>query len=105
MLKELRSNTPATLGGSKVTMVKDYLSAESKEMATGEITKIDLPSANVLQFFLEDGSIISARPSGTEPKVKFYCSVNEVLENKADYDKVKGILDARLDLILADLGV
>jgi phosphoglucomutase len=105
MLKELRSNTPATLGGSKVTMVKDYLSAESKEMATGEITKIDLPFANVLQFFLEDGSIISARPSGTEPKVKFYCSVNEVLENKADYDKVKGILDARLDSILADLGV
>jgi phosphoglucomutase len=105
MLKELRSNTPATLGGSKVTMVKDYLSAESKEMVTGEITKIDLPSANVLQFFLEDGSIISARPSGTEPKVKFYCSVNEVLENKADYDKVKGILDARLDSILADLGV
>lgn len=105
MLKELRTNTPATLGGSKVTMVKDYLSSESKEMSTGEITAIDLPSANVLQFFLEDGSIISARPSGTEPKVKFYCSVNDALENKADYDKVKAVLDARLDAILTDLGV
>jgi phosphoglucomutase len=105
MLKSLRGNTPATLGGSKVTMVKDYLSSESKEMATSEITKIDLPSANVLQFFLEDGSIISARPSGTEPKVKFYCSVNTELADKADYDKVKVILDNRLDAILKDLGV
>lgn len=105
MLKALRSNTPTTLGGSTVTMVKDYANATSKDMATGEITAIDLPKENVLQFFLEDGSIISARPSGTEPKVKFYCSVNEPLENKADYDNVKAILDARLDAILKDLGV
>lgn len=105
MLKALRSNTPTTLGGSTVTMVKDYANATSKDMATGEITAIDLPKENVLQFFLEDGSIISARPSGTEPKVKFYCSVNEPLENKADYDKVKVILDTRLDAILKDLGV
>jgi phosphoglucomutase len=105
MLKALRSNTPTTLGGSTVTMVKDYANATSKDMATGEITAIDLPQENVLQFFLEDGSIISARPSGTEPKVKFYCSVNEPLENKADYDNVKAVLDARLDAILKDLGV
>jgi phosphoglucomutase len=105
MLKALRSNTPTTLGGSTVTMVKDYANATSKDMATGEITAIDLPKENVLQFFLEDGSIISARPSGTEPKVKFYCSVNEPLENKADYDKVKAVLDARLDTILKGLGV
>jgi phosphoglucomutase len=105
MLKALRSNTPTTLGGSKVTMVKDYANATSKDMATGEITAIDLPKENVLQFFLEDGSIISARPSGTEPKVKFYCSVNTELADKADYDKVKAVLDARLDAILKDLGV
>jgi phosphoglucomutase len=105
MLKALRSNTPTTLGGSKVTMVKDYANATSKDMATGEITAIDLPKENVLQFFLEDGSIISARPSGTEPKVKFYCSVNTELVDKADYDKVKAVLDARLDAILKDLGV
>ncbi len=105
MLKSLRSNTPKTLGGSTVIMVKDYSTAESKDMATGEITAIDLPKENVLQFFLEDGSIISARPSGTEPKVKFYCSVNTKLEDKAYFNEVKAVLDARLDAILKDLGV
>ncbi len=104
MLKSLRETPPATLGGSKVTMVKDYLSSESKDMATGETTTIDLPSANVLQFFTADGSIVSARPSGTEPKVKFYCSVNDELKSKADYETVAANLDAKLDAILKDLG-
>lgn len=105
MLKSLRETPPTTLGGSKVTMVKDYLTSESKNMLDGTIEKIDLPSSNVLQFFTENGSIISARPSGTEPKVKFYCSVNEALENKADYEKIKVILENRLNAILKDLGV
>ncbi len=105
MLKSLRATPPTTLGGSKVTMVKDYLTSESKNMMDGTVEKIDLPSSNVLQFFTENGSIISARPSGTEPKVKFYCSVNTELENKANYEKVKVILNNRLDAILKDLGV
>ena len=105
MLKSLRATPPTTLGGSKVTMVKDYLTSESKNMIDGRVEKIDLPSSNVLQFFTENGSIISARPSGTEPKVKFYCSVNTELENKANYEKVKVILNNRLDAILKDLGV
>ena len=105
MLKSLRATPPTTLGGSKVTMVKDYLTSESKNMIDGTVEKIDLPSSNVLQFFTENGSIISARPSGTEPKVKFYCSVNTELENKANYEKVKVILNNRLDAILKDLGV
>jgi phosphoglucomutase len=104
MLKQLRETPPATLGGSKITMIKDYLSSESKDMSTGEITKIDLPSSNVLQFFTADGSIISARPSGTEPKVKFYCSVNDKLPSKADYDAVATKLDHKLEAILKDLG-
>lgn len=105
MLKTLRETPPTTLGGSKVTMIKDYLTSESKNMLTNEVSNIDLPSSNVLQFFTENGSIISARPSGTEPKVKFYCSVNTALENKANYDKVSVVLNNRLNAILKDLGV
>lgn len=105
MLKTLRETPPTTLGGSKVTMIKDYLTSESKDMLTNEVSNIDLPSSNVLQFFTENGSIISARPSGTEPKVKFYCSVNTALENKANYEKVSVVLNNRLNAILKDLGV
>ena len=104
MLKNLRENPPAVLGGSPVTMIKDYRSGESKEIASGKITEIDLPSSNVLQFFTEDGSIVSARPSGTEPKVKFYCSVNEPLKDKAAFKATEEKLDAKLMTILKDLG-
>lgn len=105
MLQGFRTAPPATLGGSKVVMVKDYLSSVSTNMETGETEKIDLPSSNVLQFYTADGSIISARPSGTEPKVKFYCSVNEALENRADFDSTEAKLDAKLAGIMKDLGV
>lgn len=105
MLKQMRNDPPQSLGGAKVTMIKDYLSSESKDMLAGTTSKIDLPSSNVLQFFTEDGSIISARPSGTEPKVKFYCSVNAPLASKADFKAVEATLENKLDQILKDLGV
>lgn len=105
MLQGFRTSPPATLGGSTVVMVKDYLSSTSKNIVTGETKKIDLPSSNVLQFYTEDGSIISARPSGTEPKVKFYCSVNEPLSSKADFEATESKLDKKLAGIMADLGV
>ncbi|HKL18012.1 MAG TPA: phospho-sugar mutase, partial [Halalkalibaculum sp.] len=76
MLKNYRSNPPSSLGGSKVITVKDYKTGEEKNQLTGDITEIDLPSSNVLQFVTEDGSMVTVRPSGTEPKIKFYCSVN-----------------------------
>ena len=79
MMDNYRVNTPTELGGNKVIMLKDYKTSTSKDMRTGEVMKIELPSSNVLQFFTEDGSIISARPSGTEPKIKFYCSVKSEL--------------------------
>jgi phosphoglucomutase len=104
MLKSLRETPPSTLGGSAVTKVIDYLSSESKDMVTGIVTPVDLPSSNVLQFYTADGSIVSARPSGTEPKVKFYCSVNEPLENRADFEAVETKLNTKLDTILSDLG-
>ncbi len=104
MLKNLRENPPVTLGGSKVKTIKDYRSGDSKNMITGEVSKMDFPSSNVLQFFTEDGSIISARPSGTEPKIKFYCSVNEPLADKAAFAATEAKLDAKLTTILKDLG-
>ena len=104
MLKNLRENPPSTLGGSKVLTVKDYRSGESKDMTSGQVTEMDFPSSNVLQFFTEDGSIVSARPSGTEPKIKFYCSVNEALTSKADFKSTEAKLDAKLSTILKDLG-
>jgi phosphoglucomutase len=105
MMEKYRNDTPTTLGGIKVVTLKDYKKSISKDMITSETEKIDLPSSNVLQFFTEDGSIISARPSGTEPKIKFYCSVNASLASKEDYVNVEEQLDAKLTEILRDLGV
>jgi phosphoglucomutase len=105
MLKKMRQDPPKTLGGAQVTVIKDYLSSESKDQIKGTTEPIDLPASNVLQFFTADGSIISARPSGTEPKVKFYCSVNAPLASKADFEQVETALEAKLDQIMRDLGV
>lgn len=105
MMKDFRNNTPKTLGGSKVVVLKDYQSQEEKNFETNEITPIDLPKANVLQFITEDGGIISARPSGTEPKIKFYCSVNTELESADKYYETVASLDFVIDAILKDLGV
>lgn len=105
MMKDFRNNTPKTLGGSKVVILKDYQSQEEKNLVTGEVTAIDLPKANVLQFVTEDGGIISARPSGTEPKIKFYCSVNTKLDSADKYYETAASLDFVIDAILKDLGV
>lgn len=104
MLAGFRNNPPVELGGSKVVMIKDYQSSTTKFMETGLEQSILLPKSNVLQFYTEDGSIVSARPSGTEPKIKFYCSVKEPLNNRADFEKVEGELDVKLTQILKDLG-
>ncbi len=104
MMDGYRKNPPLTLGGSKVLTIKDYKSCTTINVADGEKSKIDLPSSNVLQFFTEDGSIVSARPSGTEPKIKFYCSVNDKLSSREDFDKISTQLDDKLTLILQDLG-
>lgn len=105
MMARFRSNPPITLGNSRVVTVKDYHTSQERNLISGEKSKIDLPSSNVLQFFTEDGSIISARPSGTEPKIKFYCSVNEPLADKECFYKISGQLDKKIDSIIADLGV
>ena len=105
MMENYRTQTPEILGGNKVVMLKDYKNSISKNMTTGATERIDLPSSNVLQFFTEDGSIISARPSGTEPKIKFYCSVKAPLNNKNEFKVVEHQLDEKLLGMLKDLGI
>jgi phosphoglucomutase len=105
MMETFRTNPPATLGGSKVTTVKDYERSIETDIASKKTKAIELPTSDVLQFVTEDGSIISARPSGTEPKIKFYCSVNGKLANKAAFYETDAALDAKVDAIVKDLGV
>lgn len=101
MMEGYRSNPPASINGSKVAQLLDYELSVGKNLITGERWKIELPTSNVLQFITEDGSKISARPSGTEPKIKFYFSVKTTLENKSEFDdkyaslkdKIKGIIE------------
>ena len=103
MMQAYRDNTPQSIDGSKVVRLLDYELRKGKNLITGEEWEIKLPKSNVLQFVLEDGSKISARPSGTEPKIKFYFSVHTNLPGAADYDKVSAVLDKRIQGIIADM--
>jgi phosphoglucomutase len=105
MMDKFRNNPPATLGGSKVITLKDYEKRIETDLNTNTTKAIELPTSDVLQFITEDGSIISARPSGTEPKIKFYCSVNGKLASKTAYKETDQQLEAKIDSIMQDLGV
>lgn len=105
MMQNYRENTPKSLGGSDVAVLKDYELQKETNLKTGKITPIDLPKSDVLQFVTEDGCVISARPSGTEPKIKFYCSVKGKLASKADFYSASAVLDAKIDSVMKDLGV
>lgn len=105
MMERFRNNPPASLGGSKVASLKDYELQKETDLASGTSKELDFPKSDVLQFITEDGSIISARPSGTEPKIKFYCSVNAPLASKADYKQVDKQLDEKVSAIMKDLAV
>ena len=103
MMAELRNNLPKTLGGIKVMEVRDYLNQESTNMTTQSKQAIKLPKSDVLQFITEQGDVISARPSGTEPKIKFYCSVKEPLLHENDYQIVAQRLEDKVDLMMRDI--
>ncbi|WP_295792683.1 phospho-sugar mutase [Mucilaginibacter sp.] len=105
MMETFRSNPPATLGGSKVATLKDYEKGIETDLLTNTTKKIELPTSDVLQFITEDGTIVSARPSGTEPKIKFYCSVNGKLASKAAYAETDKQLDEKVNSVMKDLGV
>jgi phosphoglucomutase len=103
MMKELRANPPKTIQGSPVTKLYDYQVSEVTDLSSGQKEKLDFPKSNVLQFTTEDGTKVSARPSGTEPKIKFYFSVKAPLHDAADYDKVEKQLDEKIEKIIEEL--
>ena len=103
MMIDLRDNPPKTINNSEVIKIVDYQASTSKNLIDGTQNEVDLPKSNVLQFFTRDGSKISARPSGTEPKIKFYFSVNANLENQDAYHEIDQMLEERIDGIIKDL--
>ncbi|MDD4848986.1 MAG: phospho-sugar mutase, partial [Bacteroidales bacterium] len=102
MMKNYRSCPPKTLHQIPVVMIKDYKALVSKDLKTGKEEKIDLPTSNVLQFYLEDGSKITVRPSGTEPKIKFYFGLVDANVDHADYETVKKRFCAKIEAIVKD---
>lgn len=103
MMVDFRENPPKKLAGSEVLTVRDYKSLEEINLRSGVRTPIEQDSSNVLQWITADGSIISVRPSGTEPKIKFYFGVKEPLPAVEQYDEVLAALDAKIEQIKADL--
>jgi phosphoglucomutase len=105
MMEEYRTTPPSQLGGSKVIQLLDYEKQLKTFLQTNKTAPITLPKSNVLQFILEDGSKISARPSGTEPKIKFYFSVNAMLNSTEQYGEVEKALGVRIEVIIKDLNL
>lgn len=103
MMKAYRDNPPTTINSSPIVELLDYQTQEGKNLKTGQTWKINLPKSNVLQFKLEDGSKISARPSGTEPKIKFYFSVHTKLENKEAFDNALASQKQKIQDIIVDM--
>ncbi|GGF23682.1 phospho-sugar mutase [Hymenobacter cavernae] len=103
MMRDLRANPPATIAGSPVVEVRDYDLGHIRNLHTGEQFPTGLEKSNVLQFITEDGSKISARPSGTEPKIKFYFSVKHPLASAVDFDMVNKKLSDRINAIIEDM--
>lgn len=105
MMEGYRNNPPSVINGSKVAQLLDYELSVGKNLITGESWKIELPKSNVLQFITEDGSKISARPSGTEPKIKFYFSVKTELNNKAGFDEKYALLEGKIKGIIESMNL
>ena len=103
MMERYRTDPPKSINGSPVIQLLDYELQKGTNPQTGEEWKINLPKSNVLQFILADGSSISARPSGTEPKIKFYFSVHAKLDNTGDFDEVNKQMEQSIKEIIGDM--
>ena len=105
MMEGFRTNTPKAIDGSEVVEMLDYELQTGKNLLSGETWQLQLPKSNVLQFMTADGSKISARPSGTEPKIKFYFSVHTRLSSKEAYDHTFAELDQKIQRIIKDMSL
>nr|WP_321233160.1 phospho-sugar mutase [uncultured Psychroserpens sp.] len=105
MMIDARENPLQNVNGSKVIRIEDYQLSIVKDLTTGKETTIDIPKSNVLIYYTEDGSKIALRPSGTEPKIKFYISVNTTLDNVAAFKATEQKLETRIDNILKDMNL
>lgn len=99
MMNDYRSTPPVEINGSKVIQIRDYLSLVRTDIKTGEKNAINLPVSNVLQFLLEDGSLITVRPSGTEPKIKFYFGLKGEIKTRNEFNSVLNSLKNKIEII------
>ena len=106
MMVEFRANPPKSLGGSEVVMIKDYDTLECKDLVSGNVEKMDFPAtSNVLQFYTKNGDKVSVRPSGTEPKIKFYIEVRDNMASADDYANAGNRAQEKINAIKKDLGI
>ena len=103
LMSNARLSSPKMLGGQKIVRMEDFQSSQSLDILSQHSSPIDLPKSNVLIFYTEDGSMVAMRPSGTEPKIKYYISVNCPLPDASDYGAIKTVLLNKIDLIALDL--
>jgi phosphoglucomutase len=103
MMVDMRENPVAEIKGQRVIMVEDYQNSTAKNLLSGEIENLSIPKSDVLIYYLEDGSKICARPSGTEPKIKFYFSVNTAIENVEEIPAAEAYLDQKITTIISEM--
>lgn len=105
-MKKFRENPHKELAGSPVVTIKDYSDLNCTDVTTGKVTKMDFPTtSNVLQYFTADGTKVSIRPSGTEPKIKFYIEVHDKMNSLDDYARCNEAADAKIERVKKDLGI
>jgi phosphoglucomutase len=106
MMSDFRNTPPLEIAGSKVVFIKDYKTLQMKNIITGEVSALTMPAtSDVLQYFTQDGTKISVRPSGTEPKIKFYIEVRGEMKSRADYNAADAAANVKIEAVRASLGV
>ena len=105
MMVDMRENPVSTINDQRVIMLEDYKNSTAKNLLTGEVEIMNIPKSDVLIYYTEDGSKIAARPSGTEPKIKFYVSVNATLDSVENFAETEKFLDSKIKNILTDLNI
>ncbi len=106
MMTNFRENPPKTINGSPLKTIKDYLTLQATDVATGDVSVLKFPTtSNVLQYFTEDGTKVSIRPSGTEPKIKFYIEVHDTMKSLEDYDRCNRDAAAKIEAVKKELGI